>query len=82
MKFFFPAKNVTLELKKMGSSSKAQFMYKKEQKADNPAKSVAGWEQKRHCASITISHAHLHLQRRRVLPALQICIEINPKEWH
>ena len=42
MKFFLPAKNVASELKKMGSSSKAQCMYKKEQNVDNPDKSVAG----------------------------------------
>lgn len=42
MKFFLPAKNVTLELKKMGSPSEAQYMYRKEQNVDNPAKSVAG----------------------------------------
>lgn len=78
MKFFFPAKNVTLELKKMRSPSKAQCMYKK--RAGNPAKSVAGWEQKRHCASITISHANLHLQWRWVLPGLRTYTEIHPKK--
>lgn len=82
MKFFLPAKNVTLELKKMGSPSKAQCMYKKEQNVDNPAKSVAAWEQKRHCAAIAISNANLHLQKRWVLPALQIYIDINPPKWH
>lgn len=80
--FFLPAKNVTLEWKKKSLPSKAQFMYKEGQKVDNPAKTVAGWEQKRHCASITISHANLHLQQRWVLPALQIYIEINSKKWH
>lgn len=41
MKFFLPDKNVTLELKKISSPDKAEYMYKKDQNVDNPAKSAA-----------------------------------------